>query len=51
MHRLPVTYVEPRDVSNAVAFLASEDSRLVTGMQLGVDAGALLAITTSGVPD
>ena len=51
MHRLPVTYVEPRDVSNAVAFLASEDSRLVTGMQLGVDAGALLARTTSGVPD
>jgi SDR family mycofactocin-dependent oxidoreductase len=32
--------VEPRDVSNAVAWLASEQARYVTGLQLTVDAGA-----------
>jgi NAD(P)-dependent dehydrogenase (short-subunit alcohol dehydrogenase family) len=50
MHRLPVTYVEPRDISNAVVFLASEAARYVTGLQMKVDAGGLLAFTTSGVP-
>lgn len=42
MHAIPVPWVEPVDVSNAVVFLASEASRYVTGMQLRVDAGALL---------
>jgi SDR family mycofactocin-dependent oxidoreductase len=32
-------YVEPRDVSNAVRWLASDESRYVTGLQLTVDAG------------
>ncbi|MCW2620976.1 MAG: short-chain dehydrogenase/reductase [Frankiales bacterium] len=32
-------FVEPRDVSNAVLFLASEEARYVTGLQMTVDAG------------
>jgi SDR family mycofactocin-dependent oxidoreductase len=36
---LPVPWVEPIDISNAVLFLASEESRYVTGLQMTVDAG------------
>jgi NAD(P)-dependent dehydrogenase (short-subunit alcohol dehydrogenase family) len=36
---LPVENVEPRDVSNAVLFLASDESRYVTGLEFTVDAG------------
>jgi NAD(P)-dependent dehydrogenase (short-subunit alcohol dehydrogenase family) len=32
-------FVEPRDVSNAVLFLASDEARYVTGLQFTVDAG------------
>jgi (+)-trans-carveol dehydrogenase len=39
MNTLPVKFVEPRDVSRAVLFLASDDSRYVTGLSLTVDAG------------
>ncbi len=39
---MPVPYIEPFDVSNAVLFLASDESRYVTGQQLRVDAGCLL---------
>ncbi len=42
MHTLPVPWVEPVDISNAVLFLASDESRYVTGVSLPVDAGALL---------
>jgi len=42
MHSLPVPWVEPEDVASAVAFLASEDARYITGVPLPVDAGALL---------
>ncbi|MCX2929167.1 mycofactocin-coupled SDR family oxidoreductase [Mycobacterium sp. CVI_P3] len=42
MHTLPTPWVEPEDISNAVLFLASPESRYVTGVQLPVDAGALL---------
>ena len=38
-HLLPVPWLEPADISNAVAGLASEEARLVTGVTLPVDAG------------
>ncbi len=36
---LPVPWVEPVDVANAVVFLASDHARYITGAQLVVDAG------------
>ena len=39
---MPIGYVEPLDISNAVVFLASDESRYVTGVQLRVDAGSYL---------
>lgn len=36
---LPVAWVEPVDVANAVVFLASDEARYITGTQLVVDAG------------
>jgi SDR family mycofactocin-dependent oxidoreductase len=39
---MPVPYVEPVDISNAVLYLASDEARYVTGMQLRVDAGSYL---------
>jgi SDR family mycofactocin-dependent oxidoreductase len=36
---LPVPWVEPVDVANAVVFLASGEGRYITGSQLVVDAG------------
>jgi (+)-trans-carveol dehydrogenase len=37
---LPIPWVEPVDISNAVLWLASDESRYVTGITLPVDAGA-----------
>ncbi len=39
MNTLPVEFVEPEDISNTVAFLASDEAKYITGMQLKVDAG------------
>jgi len=39
MNTLPVEIVEPRDISNAVLFLASDEARYVTGLEFTVDAG------------
>jgi NAD(P)-dependent dehydrogenase (short-subunit alcohol dehydrogenase family) len=39
LNLLPVPWVEPQDVTNAVLFLASEEARFLTGFQLPVDAG------------
>ena len=39
MHALPVPWVEPIDVSNAVAFLVSDEARYITGVTLPVDLG------------
>jgi NAD(P)-dependent dehydrogenase (short-subunit alcohol dehydrogenase family) len=39
MNLLPIPWMEPSDISGAVAWLASDDSRYVTGITLPVDAG------------
>ena len=39
---LPVPWVEPIDISNAVLFLASDEARYITGVALPVDAGAVI---------
>jgi NAD(P)-dependent dehydrogenase (short-subunit alcohol dehydrogenase family) len=39
---LPINWVEPVDISNAVLWLASDEARYVTGLELKVDAGQLL---------
>ena len=39
MNTLPVEVVEPRDISNAVLFLASDEAQYVTGLEFTVDAG------------
>ena len=39
---LPVPWVEPIDISNAVLWLASDEARYVTGNELKVDAGYTL---------
>jgi (+)-trans-carveol dehydrogenase len=38
---LPIPWVEPADISNAVLWLASDEARYVTGITLPVDAGYL----------
>jgi SDR family mycofactocin-dependent oxidoreductase len=40
LNSLPVELVAPEDVSDAVLFLASDESRYVTGLSLTIDAGA-----------
>ncbi len=42
MHVLPVGWVEPVDISNAVLFLASDEARYITGLPVTVDAGSML---------
>jgi SDR family mycofactocin-dependent oxidoreductase len=39
---MKIPYIEPEDISNAVLWLASDEARYVTGMQLRVDAGGYL---------
>jgi SDR family mycofactocin-dependent oxidoreductase len=39
---LPIPWVEPVDISNAVLFLASDEARYITGVALPVDAGATI---------
>ncbi|SDZ13913.1 mycofactocin-coupled SDR family oxidoreductase [Herbiconiux ginsengi] len=36
---LPIPWVEPIDISNAVLYLASDEARYVTGTELKIDAG------------
>lgn len=41
LQAMPIPYIEPIDVSRAVLYLASDESRFVTGVQFKVDAGAM----------
>lgn len=41
-HYLPIPWVEPEDISNAVLFLASDEACYITGAALPVDAGSCL---------
>ena len=42
VNKIPIPWVEPEDVAQAVAWLVSDEARFVTGVVLPVDAGALL---------
>jgi SDR family mycofactocin-dependent oxidoreductase len=39
---MKIPFVEPEDISNAVLWLASDEARYVTGLQMRVDAGGYL---------
>ncbi|MGQ0624619.1 MAG: mycofactocin-coupled SDR family oxidoreductase [Sporichthyaceae bacterium] len=39
LHLLPERWVQPRDISNAVLFLASDEAQFITGQQLKIDLG------------
>jgi SDR family mycofactocin-dependent oxidoreductase len=42
LNALPIPWVDARDISNAVLFLASDEARFITGVTLPIDAGSLL---------
>jgi (+)-trans-carveol dehydrogenase len=42
LQALPVPWIDPVDVSNALVFLASDEARYITGVTLPVDAGLTL---------
>lgn len=44
MNALPVPWVQPEDVSNAVLFLASDEARYITGIALPIDAGIVAKV-------
>ncbi|MGW0177941.1 mycofactocin-coupled SDR family oxidoreductase [Nocardia sp. NPDC003345] len=39
---MPIPYIEPEDTANLGVFLASDDSRYITGQHIRVDAGSML---------
>lgn len=41
-HTLPIPWVDPIDISNAVLFFASDEGRYLTGVTLPIDAGSCL---------
>lgn len=41
-HVIPIGWMEPSDTSAALRFLASDDARYVTGLEMRVDAGVVL---------
>ena len=42
MNALPIPWVEPVDISNALLFLASDEARYITGVTLPIDAGTVI---------
>jgi (+)-trans-carveol dehydrogenase len=42
MNALPIPWVDPVDISNALLFLSSDEARYITGVALPVDAGAAI---------
>jgi SDR family mycofactocin-dependent oxidoreductase len=42
LNALPIPWVEPVDISNALLFLASDEARYITGVTLPVDAGSVI---------
>ena len=42
LHLLPIPWVDPVDISNALLFLASDEARYITGVTLPVDAGTVI---------
>ncbi len=43
-------WIEPEDVSAAVVFLAGDESRYVTGVQLKIDGAQMVLLSDSGMP-
>ena len=41
VNALPIPWVEARDISNALLFLASDEARYITGVTLPIDAGSV----------
>lgn len=48
-HLMPVGWIQPQDVANAVLWLLSDESRYVTGVNLPIDAGYLAKAVSSAV--
>lgn len=42
LNSLPIDFIPPGEISHAVLYFASDESRFVTGQTLGVDAGAVI---------
>ncbi|KAF0958006.1 mycofactocin-coupled SDR family oxidoreductase [Rhodococcus sp. T7] len=42
LNALPIAWVEPTDISNAILWLVSDAARYVTGVQLPIDAGLVI---------
>ncbi|HSS09917.1 MAG TPA: mycofactocin-coupled SDR family oxidoreductase [Acidimicrobiales bacterium] len=42
LNALPIPWMDPRDISNAVLFLASDEARYITGVALPIDAGVII---------
>jgi len=42
LNALPIKWVEPIDISNALLFLASDEARYITGVTLPIDAGCVV---------
>jgi NAD(P)-dependent dehydrogenase (short-subunit alcohol dehydrogenase family) len=42
MQAMPIPWVDAQDVSHLVAYLASDESRYMTGLNIRLDAGAML---------